>query len=135
MEKLRDAVLDEVRRHFRPEFLNRIDEIIVFHALTEPQLKKIVTIQLQHLQNRLADRHVTLDVSDAAKTHLVRAGYDPAYGARPLKRTLQREVETALARQLLEGKIRDGQTIEVDYDLAHDALRFTPVGAAEPAPA
>jgi ATP-dependent Clp protease ATP-binding subunit ClpB len=134
MEKLRDAVLDEVRRHFRPEFLNRIDEIIVFHALTEPQLKKIVTIQLQHLQDRLTDRHVTLDVSDAAKTHLVRAGYDPAYGARPLKRTLQKEVETELARLLLQGKVRDGQTVHVDYDKDAGTLTFTAGSpAAEPA--
>ena len=78
--KLRDAVMVEVRRHFRPEFLNRIDEVIVFHALTEPQLKQIVEIQLGRLRERLAERKIKLELTDAARTHLVRTGYDPAYG-------------------------------------------------------
>jgi ATP-dependent Clp protease ATP-binding subunit ClpB len=134
-DRMKDAVLDELRRHFRPEFLNRVDEIVVFHALTEEDLKKIVDIQVRQLQRRLDERHITLRLSDAAKEHLVRTGYDPSYGARPLKRTIQKEVETALARQMLEGKIRDGQTIEVDYDVSHDRLSFTPVGAAQPATA
>src|SRR5208283_4260340 len=92
-EAMKDAVLDEMRKHFRPEFLNRIDELIVFHALDEDHLKQIVLIQLRRLQERLADRKITLELTDAAKTHLVRVGYDPAYGARPIKRALQREVE------------------------------------------
>jgi ATP-dependent Clp protease ATP-binding subunit ClpB len=123
--KLRDAVLDEVRKHFRPEFLNRIDEIIVFHALTEPQLKKIVEIQLARLRERLAERKITLELTDAARTHVVRTGYDPAYGARPLKRVIQKEVETELAKLLLAGKIKDGQTVVVDYDTGADRLTFT----------
>jgi ATP-dependent Clp protease ATP-binding subunit ClpB len=113
-DKLRDAVMEEVRKHFRPEFLNRIDEVIVFHALTEPQLKKIVDIQLARLRERLAERKITLELTDAARTHLVRTGYDPAYGARPLKRVIQKEVETELAKLLIGGKVRDGQTVVVD---------------------
>src|SRR5947208_9685590 len=105
-EAMKDAVLDEMRRHFRPEFLNRVDETIVFHALDEDHLKEIVVIQLKRLQERLAERHITLELADAAKTHLVRVGYDPAYGARPLKRAIQKEVENPLGRLLLEGKIK-----------------------------
>jgi ATP-dependent Clp protease ATP-binding subunit ClpB len=133
--RMKDAVLDEVRKAFRPEFLNRVDEIIVFHSLTENDLKKIVDIQLRGLQRRLEERHITLQITDAAREHLVRVGYDPAYGARPLKRTIQREIETALARLMLEGTIRDGQTIDVDYDLSRDRLTFTPVGTTVGAPA
>src|SRR5205823_438584 len=131
-EKLRDAVMAEVRKHFRPEFLNRVDEIIVFHALTEAQLKKIVQIQLQRLRDRLADRKISLELTDAAVTHIVRAGYDPAYGARPLKRVIQREVETALAKRLLAGQVRDGQTVVVDYNRDDGKLTFTPAKEAEP---
>jgi ATP-dependent Clp protease ATP-binding subunit ClpB len=114
-ERMKDEVLEELRRHFRPEFLNRVDEIVVFHALTKDHLKRIVDIQLERLQQRLADRRLTLEVSDAAKEHLVRAGYDPVFGARPLKRTIQREIETALAKRILAGEVHDGQTIRVDY--------------------
>jgi ATP-dependent Clp protease ATP-binding subunit ClpB len=123
---MKDAVLEEMRRHFRPEFLNRVDEIIVFHALDEDHLKQIVVIQLHRLQARLAERHITLELTDRAKTHLVRVGYDPAYGARPLKRALQREVENPLARLLLEGKIKDGTTVVADYDIKQGAMTFTP---------
>jgi ATP-dependent Clp protease ATP-binding subunit ClpB len=123
-DRMKDAVLDELRKAFRPEFLNRVDEIIVFHALSEEHLKRIVEIQLNHLRQRLAERKVGLTLTDAAKEHLVRVGHDPAYGARPLKRVLQREVETALARMLLKGEVRDGQTVEVDYDSGRDSLAF-----------
>jgi ATP-dependent Clp protease ATP-binding subunit ClpB len=116
--------MEDVRKHFRPEFLNRIDEVIVFHALTEGQLKEIVTIQLRRLQERLDERKITLELTDAAKTHLVRAGYDPAYGARPLKRVLQKEVETEIAKRLIRGEIRDGQTVVVDYDRVQEELTF-----------
>jgi ATP-dependent Clp protease ATP-binding subunit ClpB len=132
-EGIKDAVMAEVRKHFRPEFLNRIDEIIVFHALTEPQLKKIVEIQLGRLRERLAERKITLELTDAARTHIVRAGYDPAYGARPLKRVIQKEVETELAKRLLAGQVRDGQTVVVDYDRAAGRLTFTPKATASAA--
>jgi ATP-dependent Clp protease ATP-binding subunit ClpB len=99
---------------FRPEFLNRVDEIITFHRLTEPQLKKIVDIQLVGLRNRLAERHIELVLTDAARERLVKVGYDPAFGARPLKRAIQKEIETPLARKLVSGEIRDGQRVVVD---------------------
>jgi ATP-dependent Clp protease ATP-binding subunit ClpB len=124
VNSLKEAVLAEVRKHFRPEFLNRVDEMIVFHALTEPQLKKIIEIQLTLLHKRLEDRKISLDITDAALTHLVRAGYDPAFGARPLKRVLQKEVETELAKRLVQSQIRDGQTVVVDYDKTAGALTF-----------
>jgi ATP-dependent Clp protease ATP-binding subunit ClpB len=124
-DRMKDAVLDEMRHHFRPEFLNRVDETIVFHALSEAHLKEIVVIQLKRLVDRLADRHITLELTDRAKTHLVQVGYDPSYGARPLKRAIQREIENPLGRLLLEGKVRDGQTVTADYDAARGQLSFT----------
>jgi len=124
-ERMKEAVLEEMRRHFRPEFLNRVDEIIVFHALPEESLKKIVEIQLDRLRQRLAERHIKLELTDAARTHLVRAGYDPNYGARPLKRAIQREIETPLGRRILKGEVRDGQTVLVDVFQASGELNFT----------
>jgi ATP-dependent Clp protease ATP-binding subunit ClpB len=109
-----NAPKEDLPRLFRPEFLNRVDEIITFHSLTEDQLKKIVDIQLEGLRTRLAERHITLDVTDAAREFLIRVGYDPAYGARPLKRAIQKEVETRLARKLVGGEIRDGQKVHLD---------------------
>jgi ATP-dependent Clp protease ATP-binding subunit ClpB len=123
-DRMKEAVLDEMRRHFRPEFLNRVDEIIVFHALSEEHLKDIVTIQLQRLRARLADRKIALELTDPAITHLVRVGYDPVYGARPLKRALQKEVENVLGRLILEGKVKDGQTVVGEYDSREGKLVF-----------
>jgi ATP-dependent Clp protease ATP-binding subunit ClpB len=130
-ERMKEAVLGEMRQHFRPEFLNRVDEIIVFHALSEEHLKKIVEIQLQSLRRRLAERHIEIELTDAAKTHLVRAGYDPNYGARPLKRAIQREIETPLGRRLLKGEVRDGQKVLVDLDSQRDTLTFRPEAPQE----
>ena len=124
-ERMKEAVLEEMRRQFRPEFLNRVDEVIVFHALTEGHLKEIVEIQLGRLRHRLAERHIQLELTDAAKTHLVRTGYDPAYGARPLKRVIQKELETALGRLILQGEVRDGQTVEIGYDGRKGELTFS----------
>jgi ATP-dependent Clp protease ATP-binding subunit ClpB len=124
-DRMKTAVMDETRKHFRPEFLNRVDEIIVFHALSTEHLKKIVRIQLEGLRKRLAERHITIEVTDAALEHLVRVGFDPAYGARPLKRTIQKEVETVLGRRILEGKVRDGQTVHIDFDKGREVLTFT----------
>jgi ATP-dependent Clp protease ATP-binding subunit ClpB len=132
-EQMKQAVLDEMRRHFRPEFLNRVDEVIVFHALSEEHLKEIVDIQLTHLRTRLAERHIQIELTDAARTHLVRTGYNPTYGARPLKRAIQKEVETQLARLILKGEVRDGQTVLVDYDGRLGALQFAPVEEEVPA--
>ena len=115
-ERMKEAVLEEMRRHFRPEFLNRVDEVIVFHALAEEHLKKIVEIQLERVRARLADRHITLTLTDAARLNLVRTGFDPHYGARPLKRAIQKKVETPLGRMILKGEVRDGQQLLVDVD-------------------
>jgi ATP-dependent Clp protease ATP-binding subunit ClpB len=123
-DRIKAAVLDELRKQFRPEFLNRVDEIVVFHTLTEADLTKIVEIQLGNLRKRLAERKVSLALTDAAKHFLVRTGYDPAYGARPLKRAIQKEIETPLARLLLKGEVPDGAAVTVDYDQSHDALSF-----------
>jgi ATP-dependent Clp protease ATP-binding subunit ClpB len=123
-QRMKDAVLNELRQAFRPEFLNRLDEIIVFHALNEEHLKQIVDIQLTGLKARLEERHITLQLTDAARTRLVRSGYDPSYGARPLKRAIQREVETPLAKQILGGDVKDGQTVWIDADAAGGGLRF-----------
>jgi ATP-dependent Clp protease ATP-binding subunit ClpB len=122
---MRATVLDELRQHFRPEFLNRVDEIIVFHALSEEQLEDIVDIQLQRLRKRLAERRITLVLDDAAKRHIVRVGYDPNYGARPLKRTIQKELETPIGRKVLAGDINEGDTIEVGFDDIRGELTFT----------
>jgi ATP-dependent Clp protease ATP-binding subunit ClpB len=123
-DRMKEAVTEELRKAFRPEFLNRVDEIIVFHSLTEDQLRQIVEIQLANLRKRLEERHIDIHLTDAAKAHIVQVGYEPTYGARPLKRVLQRELETALARKLLSGEVRDGQKVMVDYDRSRDELTF-----------
>jgi ATP-dependent Clp protease ATP-binding subunit ClpB len=103
-----------LRDHFRPEFLNRVDEIIVFKALTQEQLGAIIDIQLARLQKRLDERKIVLDVTPAARKLLIERGWDPVYGARPLKRAIQRLVQDPLALLLLEGKFSDGDVVVVD---------------------
>jgi ATP-dependent Clp protease ATP-binding subunit ClpB len=124
-DRMKDAVFEELRKHFRPEFLNRVDEIIVFHALTMEDLMKIVDIQLGKLRERLGERNISLTLNDEAKKYIAEKAYEPAFGARPLKRVIQKEIETNLGRELLQGKVRDGQTVEVGYDTSRDALSFT----------
>ena len=124
-DRMKDAVLEEMRRSFRPEFLNRVDETIVFHALTEDHLKQIVGIQLGRLRQRLAERHIGLELTDEAAVHLVRAGYDPNYGARPLKRAIQKEIETPLARLILRGEVRDGVNLVAGVDPSRGELTFS----------
>ena len=131
---MRATVLDELRQHFRPEFLNRVDEIIVFHALNEEQLERIVDIQLRRLRRRLAERRITIELSEAAKRHVAKAGYDPNYGARPLKRTIQKELETPLGRKILGGEINDGDTVDIGFDNVRGDLTFNVV-SPETAPA
>lgn len=132
--EMRVTVLEELRQHFRPEFLNRVDETVVFHALSEEQLKDIVEIQLDRVRARLTDRRISLEISDEAKTHLVRAGYEPAYGARPLKRAIAREVETPLGRKILAGEIRDGDLVRVGIHSDASALSFNVVAPLPPFP-
>ena len=129
---MRATVLDELRQHFRPEFLNRVDEIIVFHALTEEELAQIIDIQLDRVRARLHQRHVTLELTGEAKRHLVKAGYDPVYGARPLKRSIQKELETPLGRKILAGEVREGQRVVVDYDRNRGELTFATLPSGEP---
>jgi ATP-dependent Clp protease ATP-binding subunit ClpB len=124
-DRMKAAVMDELRHGFRPEFLNRVDEIIVFHALSEDHLKEIVEIQLGRLRQRLADKRIEIELTEAAKGHLVRVGYEPQYGARPLKRVIQKELETELAKQLLRGTVKEGQKIRVDFDQRSGSLTFT----------
>ncbi len=124
-ERMKEAVLEEMRGTFRPEFLNRVDDTIVFHALSEEHLEKIVAIQLGRLRARLAERHIGLELSGEAVRHLVRAGYDSNYGARPLKRAIQREVETPLARLILKGEIREGADVMGDLDRSRGELVFS----------
>jgi ATP-dependent Clp protease ATP-binding subunit ClpB len=112
-EAAREQVMEVVRRAFRPEFLNRLDEIILFNRLGRNEMKRIVDIQLKHLQKLLADRKIALDVDDKAKAWLANTGYDPVYGARPLKRVIQRELQNPLATMLLSGTIKDGDTVAV----------------------
>jgi len=119
--------VENLRSHFRPEFLNRIDEIIVFHALGHEHLEKIVEIQLSGLRARLAERHITLELTAEARTHLVQVGYEPIYGARPLKRAIQRELETPLARLILEGRVKDHQRVLVDTNRIAGGLHFETV--------
>jgi ATP-dependent Clp protease ATP-binding subunit ClpB len=122
---------DALSEYFRPEFLNRVDEVVVFQALSREQLGEIVELQLERLRARLAGRGIDLELTDAAKATLAEAGWDPTYGARPLKRALQRLIENPLAMRLLEGEFADGERIRVDAQ--NGELVFEKVGAAEPA--
>jgi len=117
------TVLAAMRAHFKPEFLNRVDEIVVFHRLDERHIEQIVGLQVQRLQERLAERNLELVLTDDARAHVARVGYDPDFGARPLKRVLQREVADPIALRLLQGEFGDGDTIVVDA--SPDGLVFT----------
>jgi ATP-dependent Clp protease ATP-binding subunit ClpB len=128
-EQMKGQVLAELRAQFRPEFLNRIDEIVVFHALTREQMGAIIDLQLRRLRERLADHRIGLELDGAARAFLVERGYDPAYGARPLKRAITRYLETPLAREIIAGQIPDGSTIDVAVE--DERLIFTPVIAGE----
>jgi ATP-dependent Clp protease ATP-binding subunit ClpB len=123
-DHMKDAVLEELRKNFRPEFLNRVDDIIVFHALSEKHLGKIIEILLGRLRSRLNEKHILLELTEDARLHLVAVGYDPAYGARPLKRTIQKEIENPLSRLMLEGKVKDHCKVMIDFDKAKGVLKF-----------
>jgi ATP-dependent Clp protease ATP-binding subunit ClpB len=130
-ERMKRDVLEVLRQQFRPEFLNRVDETVVFHSLTREDLKKIVDIQLGRLRTRLAERHIFLDLTEQAREYFATTGYEPSYGARPLKRLLQRELETSLGRKLLAGEIHEHSRVVVDWD--GNNLIFTPHPVAEAA--
>jgi ATP-dependent Clp protease ATP-binding subunit ClpB len=120
--RMRDAVMEIVAGHFRPEFVNRIDEAVVFHPLGREEIRKIALIQIDYLRQRLADREIGLSISDSALDRLGEAGFDPVYGARPLKRAIQHQLENQLAQEILAGSFGPGDTIRVD--LAADGLTF-----------
>jgi ATP-dependent Clp protease ATP-binding subunit ClpB len=125
-EGVRREVMDALRAHFRPEFINRVDEIIIFHALTREQMRHIVDIQLRGLVKRLDDRKIRVELSGRAKDLIIEEGYDPTYGARPLKRTIQRRILDPLAMKVLEGQFREGDTVGIDVtagDLAFTKMQ------------
>ncbi len=141
-DSLRESVERALREHFRPEFLNRIDEIIVFEPLTKPELEQIVDLLVEEVRIRMKEGGIDFELTPAAREQLVKEGYDPRYGARPLRRTVQRQVENELARRILAGEFEDGQCVTVDYRdgdftfTAHDGHRGEePAEEAEPAPA
>ena len=122
-QAMKNAVMEIVGQHFRPEFINRVDDVVVFHPLQKEQIRAITDIQLLHLRKRLADRDLALELSDAALDHIAEAGFDPVYGARPLKRVIQHEVENQLAQDILAGKYLAGQVIKIDVQ--DDELIFS----------
>jgi len=124
-EKARKEAMEALRAAFRPEFINRIDEIVIFNPLGKEHLQRIVDMLLRGVEALLEERKITLELTPAARALLVREGYDPAYGARPLRRTIQRLIQDPLALQILEGKVLPGERVLVDRDGEKDALRFT----------
>jgi ATP-dependent Clp protease ATP-binding subunit ClpB len=124
-EHVRSKVMGELRIHFRPEFLNRVDEIVLFKPLTLSEIKRIIDLQLKLLRVRLSERHLDLELTEAAKEYIAREGYDPVYGARPLKRFLQRHLETVLSRQILAGTIPENSLVTVSFK--KDQLTFESV--------
>ena len=133
-EQVRTVVMGELRQHFRPEFLNRVDEAVVFHPLGTEHLIKIVEIQLERLRSRLEERRIALALTPAALRHLGERGYDPVYGARPLKRLIQQELETPIARLLVKGELRDGDTASVDVKNGGVIVVPTVTGERTPPP-
>jgi len=115
-EEAQKEVMDDLRGHFRPEFLNRLDEIILFKPLTKDNIGSIVDLMVKELNDRLADQELSLELTDAAKKDVIDNGYDPVYGARPLKRYLQKYVETLTARKILSGEVHTGDTLVLDVE-------------------
>jgi ATP-dependent Clp protease ATP-binding subunit ClpB len=134
-EAARKEAMEALRSAFRPEFINRIDEIVIFNPLGKEQLGKIVGMLLKSVEKLLAERQITLELTPAAEELILREGYDPAYGARPLRRTIQRMIQDSLALQILEGKILPGQRIRVDRDPSGEKMQFTVVQEKQPAAA
>jgi ATP-dependent Clp protease ATP-binding subunit ClpB len=129
-DAVRDLVMAEVRQKFRPEFLNRLDDIILFHRLLRSEMGKIVDIQIERLQKLLVDRKIRIEIDDKARTWLANRGYDAAYGARPLKRVIQRHVQDPLAQQILEGRVKDGDVVRLSVHDGDLVLNGEPVKAA-----
>jgi ATP-dependent Clp protease ATP-binding subunit ClpB len=134
-EHARKEAMEALRASFRPEFINRIDEIVIFNPLGKEQLAGIVGLLLKSVEKLLAERRITLELTPSARELLLREGYDPAYGARPLRRTIQRMIQDPLAMQILEGAILPGDHVRVDRDGQKDAMRFDRVAPKQPASA
>jgi ATP-dependent Clp protease ATP-binding subunit ClpB len=132
-ERARKEAMEALRATFRPEFINRIDEVVIFNPLGKEQLERIVGLLLRSVEKLLAERQITLELTPAAQQLLVREGYDPAYGARPLRRTIQRMIQDPLALQILEGKALPGDHIRVDRDGQKDPMRFERVASPKSA--
>ncbi|HYE80199.1 MAG TPA: AAA family ATPase, partial [bacterium] len=132
-ERIREAVMGDLRMAFRPEFLNRVDDVIVFHPLTRAELDQIVNLLVNRLEKRLLDRRIAIKVTPAARAFLGEEGYDPTYGARPLRRAIQRLVENPLASRLLRGEFEDGDTIEVDVT-PEGEITFQRAAHSDPSP-
>jgi len=128
---MQEKVMSEVKKLFRPEFLNRLDEIIVFHELTKEQLRNIVDLMAKDLQSRLAERKLGIELTEKAKSWLAKEGYDPVFGARPLRRVIERYVENPLSTKLLRGELKEGDIVRVD--LVKDSLTFKTKAAAKAA--
>jgi ATP-dependent Clp protease ATP-binding subunit ClpC len=130
-EEMKEKVMAEVKKTFRPEFLNRLDDTIVFHELTEEQLRHIVELMITDLQGRLAERKLSVELTEEARSWLAKAGYDPQFGARPLRRAIERYVENPLSTQVLRGEFNEGDTVVVDVE--GDELTFESRAAEAPA--
>jgi ATP-dependent Clp protease ATP-binding subunit ClpC len=130
-EDMKKKVMTEIQKTFRPEFLNRLDDIIVFHELSEEQLGKIVDLMVKDLQNRMAEQKLSLELTQKAKSWLSEKGYDPVYGARPLRRVIERYVENPLSSQVLKGELKEGDTVRVN--LGKNGLTFKTRAAAQAA--
>jgi ATP-dependent Clp protease ATP-binding subunit ClpB len=129
--RLEEQVLQLLREHFKPEFLNRVDDIIVFHSLGRNEIQKIIDLQLFQLERLVAEKHLQIALTAKARELLLREGYDPQYGARPMKRAIQRLIVNPLSMQVLEGKVKTGDRLEIDADLSRGEMIFA--HAAEPA--
>jgi ATP-dependent Clp protease ATP-binding subunit ClpB len=134
-ERIREKVWDALRRAFRPEFLNRIDEIIVFNRLTKEHIQQIVDLQFERLKQRLADKRITLELSETARAKLAELGYDPTFGARPLRRTMERHIANPLAKMVIAGQVKEGDHVRIDYDEQKGEFTFTVLQRAEVAAA
>src|SRR5205823_4110121 len=129
-ESMRDRVMEALRLQFRPEFLNRVDDIVFFRSLDEADIERIVDIQVGLLQRRLAERHLRLELTDRAREVIAQEGFDPIYGARPLKRAIQKRIQDPLALKLLEGEVHEGDHVRIDATPAGE-LVFVPAGEPE----
>ena len=128
LEMARESVMRVLREHFRPEFLNRVDDIVIFRSLGAAQLNQILELRLDELRRMLADRQISIELTEPARQLILAAGSDAAYGARPLKRALQRMVQDPLAIKILNGEVLHGSHVRIDVDRKTNQLRFEPMG-------